>query len=88
MKIAIGSYIQESNHFSPVYGSLDFFNAGQFFYGTDVLEKARGTRTEVCGAMDAALAHGGVELLPLLRAMQSSSTNAIVQKDLNICAMR
>lgn len=81
MKIAIGSYIQESNHFSPVYGSLEFFNAGQLFYGDDVLNKARGTRTEVAGAMDAAAAHGGVELLPLLRAMQSSSTNAIVQKD-------
>jgi microcystin degradation protein MlrC len=81
MKIAIGSYIQESNFFSPVYGNLDLFKAGQLFYGDDVLSTARGTRTEVCGAMDVAEARGGVELLPLLRAMQSSSTNAIAQKD-------
>ncbi len=81
MKIAIGSYIQESNFFSPVYGNLDLFKAGQLFHGDEVLSTARGTRTEVCGAMDVAEARGGVELLPLLRAMQSSSTNAIAQKD-------
>ncbi len=81
MKIAIGSYIQESNFFSPVYGSLDLFNAGQLYYGDDALSTARGTRSEMCAAMDVAEARGGVELLPLLRAMPAASSNAILQKD-------
>ncbi len=76
-RIAIGSYIQESNFFSPVYGDIELFKAGQLFYGDAVLSTARGTRTEVAGAMDVAEARGGIELLPLLRAMQASSTNAI-----------
>jgi microcystin degradation protein MlrC len=77
MRIAIGSYIQESHSFAPTVGRWEDFREGQLCYGSDVIEGMRGTATEVNGAVDVAEARGGVTLLPLLRAMQRSSTGPI-----------
>jgi len=83
MRIAIGSYIQESHSFAPTVGRWDEFRAGQLSYGQDMLEGVRGTRTEVAGAIDVATRYGQrngqLELVPTLRAMQSSSTGPIVR---------
>lgn len=79
MRIAIGSYIQESHNFAPTVGRWVDFLEGQLFYGQDVFDKLRGTATEVNGAVDVAEAQGGVTLVPLLRAMQRSSTGPIVR---------
>jgi microcystin degradation protein MlrC len=79
MRIAIGSFVQESQFFSPVKGSWQHFGPEQIAHGQAMLDAAAGTRAEVAGAMDVA-AQRGVWLIPLLRAMSSSSSAPIVRE--------
>ncbi len=83
MRIAIGSYIQESHNFAPTVGRWQDFEEGQLFYGQAVIDTLRGTATEVNGAVDVAEAHSThdkIVLVPLLRATQRSSTGPIVRE--------
>jgi microcystin degradation protein MlrC len=78
MRIAVGSFIQESHSFSPIMGNMAHFLAGAYERGQDMLDSAVGTRTEVAGIMAAAVAgQAGVELVPLLRAMSASANGPI-----------
>ncbi|MFC1466988.1 MAG: M81 family metallopeptidase [Candidatus Brachytrichaceae bacterium NZ_4S206] len=79
MRIAIGSFVQESQFFSPVKGSWQHFGPEQITRGQTMLDTAAGTRSEIAGAMDVA-AQRGVRLVPLLRAMSSSSSAPIVRE--------
>lgn len=79
MRIAIGSFVQESQFFSPVKGSWQHFGPEQIARGQAMLDTAAGTRSEIAGAMDIA-AQRGVQLVPLLRAMSSSSSAPIVRE--------
>ncbi len=79
MRIAIGSFVQESQFFSPVKGSWQHFGPEQIVRGQAMLDAASGTRSEVAGAMDAA-AQRAVWLVPLLRAMSSSSSGPIARE--------
>lgn len=76
-RIAVASYIQESNSFAPALSEWSDFEHGQVFYGDDIFRTARGTRSEVAGALEAAEEAGGVELVGLMRAMQRSSGGPI-----------
>jgi microcystin degradation protein MlrC len=76
MRITVGSFIQESHFFSPIKGNVNHFLTGAYERGQDVLDKAVGTRTEIAGIMDVA-AQRGATLVPLLRAMSSSSNGPI-----------
>jgi microcystin degradation protein MlrC len=76
MRIAVGSFIQESHSFSPVKGNMDNFLAGAYERGQDMLDKAAGTRTEVAGIMGVAAGHG-VTLVPLLRAVNAAASGPI-----------
>jgi microcystin degradation protein MlrC len=76
-RIAVASYIQESNSFAPALSEWRDFEQGQVFYGDEIFRAARGTRSEVAGALEAAEAAGGVELIGLMRAMQRSSGGPI-----------
>ena len=72
-RIAVASYVQESNSFAPALSEWRDFEQGQVLYGDEIFRSARGTRSEVAGAIEAAEAAGGVELIGLMRAMQRSS---------------
>ncbi len=78
IRVAIGSYIQESNSFAPTVGHWRDFEEGQLHYGQNMLDNQRGMRSELAGAMALADARG-VVLAPLLRAMQRSSTGPILR---------
>lgn len=80
IRVAVGSYIQESHSFAPTSGRWRDFQEGQLYYGPAALENLRGTRTEVAGAMTVAEARDDVTLVPLLRAMQRSSTGPILRE--------
>lgn len=79
MRIAIGSFVQESQFFSPVKGSWEHFGPEQIARGQAMLDAAAGTRSEIGGAMEVA-ARRGVRLIPLLRAMSSSSSAPIARE--------
>ena len=76
-RIAVASYVQESNSFAPALSEWRDFEQGQVLYGDEIFRSARGTRSEVAGALEAAEAAGGVELIGLMRAMQRSSGGPI-----------
>ncbi|MCS7056923.1 MAG: M81 family metallopeptidase [Thermoflexales bacterium] len=79
MRIAIGSFVQESQFFSPVKGSWQHFGPEQIARGQAMLDAAAGTGSEIAGAMDTAARHA-VRLVPLLRAMSSASSAPIVRE--------
>ncbi len=76
-RIAIASYVQESNSFAPALSEWRDFEQGQLLYGADIFSAARGTRSEVAGALEMAESLGDVELIGLMRAMQRSSGGPI-----------
>ncbi len=79
MRIAIGSFVQESQFFSPVKGTWQHFGPEQIVRGRAMLDAAAGTRSEIAGALDVA-AQRSAQLVPLLRAMSSSSSGPIVRE--------
>lgn len=79
MRIVIGSFVQESQFFSPVKGTWQHFGPEQIARGPAMLDVAAGTRSEVAGAMDVATQRGA-QLVPLLRAKASSSSAPIARE--------
>lgn len=80
IRIAVGSYVQESHSFAPTVGRWRDFEEGQLCYGPAVIEPLRGTRTEIAGALAVVEVRDDVTLVPLLRAMQRSSTGPILRE--------
>lgn len=76
MRIFIGSIVQESHFFSPLKGTRAHFLAGAYQRGPEMLDQARGTRTEVAGIMEVA-ARRDATLVPSLLARSSSSNGPI-----------
>lgn len=62
MKIAIGGLMQETNTFSPVPGRYEDFAPA---FGGSIVEKCRGTQTEMGGFLDT-LAEAGAEVFPTM----------------------
>ena len=62
MRIGVAYLIQESNTFSPLFTSLDDFGITA---GPALVERWRGTRTEIAGFLDV-LRRPGIETVPLL----------------------
>jgi len=77
MRIAIGSFVQESNSFSPVPGSWDHFPPGHLLRGEDVIGQRARTRTEIGGAIDVAGAED-ITLVPLISATTSASAGPML----------
>ncbi len=72
MRLAAGYILQEANTFSPLETTLDDFRADHLCLGDEVLQRFRGTNTEMAGFIDAAQAER-VELLPIIGARAISS---------------
>ena len=72
MRLAAGYVLQEANTFSPLETTLDDFRADHLCLGDEILQRFRGTNTEMAGFIDAAQAEG-VELLPIIGARAISS---------------
>lgn len=67
MRIAVGSLMQESNTFSPVYSDLEFFQADCLVAGEEMVPFATRARIEIAGFFDT-LATERVTPVPLLAA--------------------
>lgn len=67
MRIALASFMQESNAFNPNPTTLEDFVADYVWRGTEVVEGARGREIEVAGCLEV-LEERGVEVVPLLAA--------------------
>jgi microcystin degradation protein MlrC len=76
MKIAIGTFIQESHSFSPVPGSWDHFCPGEILEGQSIIHQTRGTRTEEGGILDNS-DRLDFQIVPLLYARASASAGPI-----------
>jgi len=79
MRVAIGSFVQESQSFSPVKGAWQHFGPNEIIRGQAMLDEAIGTRTEVAGAIAVASQHD-VQPVPLLRARASASSGPILRE--------
>lgn len=71
-RIAIGQFMQESHSFTPILCSWDQFQAGHILRGNEVIERMRGNRVEVAGAIDRAESNA-VEVVPTLACNAVSS---------------
>ena len=71
-RIGVASLMQESNTFSPRKCELADFESQGLHRGAEILDRYRGSNTEIGGAL-AELARHGVESIPLLRAWAMSS---------------
>lgn len=78
MRVALGSFFQESQSFSPVPGSWDHFGEREMLRGQTLLDERSGTKTELGGAMDVARERG-IELVPLLCAATTASAGPILR---------
>src|SRR5690349_14584213 len=76
MRIAIGSFVNESNSFSPVSASWLHFAPEQILRGQELIDQRIGTRTELGGIIDVARERG-MELVPLLAALGSASAGVM-----------
>lgn len=72
MRLAAGYILQEANTFSPLETTLDDFRADHLCLGGEILQRFRGTNTEMAGFIDAAQAER-VEFLPIIGARAISS---------------
>ncbi len=72
MRIAIGGLMQESNSFSPIRADLDGFRRGYLMFGSEIVERFRGSGAELSGFIAAAEAEG-VDLVPTVAAGASSA---------------
>ncbi len=66
-RVILAGFYHETNGFSRARTDLDLFRAYQFVEGAEVIERYRGTGTEI-GGMIAAAAAEGIELVPTLFA--------------------
>ena len=72
MRLAAGCIMQETNTFSPLKTTIEDFRADHLCFGDEILERFRGTNTEVSGVAEAARLEGA-ELVPILFARAISS---------------
>ena len=61
MRIGVGSYVQETNTFSPFTTKSDDFD---WMSGDEIIERSKGTNTELAGFCDV-LSEAGHEVVPL-----------------------
>jgi microcystin degradation protein MlrC len=78
MRIAVGSFVQESHSFSPVPGSWEHFGPREVLRGVELLKQRTGTRSEIGGAIQIAQQHD-LQLVPLLSALSTSSAGPILR---------
>ncbi len=71
-RVAIGQFMQESHSFTPILCSWEQFQAGHILRGNEIVDKMRGNRVEVAGAIDCAESNG-VEFVPTLACNAVSS---------------
>ena len=72
MRVAIGGIMQESNSFAARAADLRDFEEGGLWRGNTIIERMRGTSSEV-GGFIAAAEQAGVTLVPTLRAWSLSA---------------
>jgi microcystin degradation protein MlrC len=77
MRVAVGSFVQESNSFTPVPGSWFHFSPQHVLRGPELFEQRSGTRTELGGIIDAAVGYS-MELVPLMAASASASAGPLL----------
>ena len=66
MRIAVASFVQETDSFSPLLTTLDDFRQQGLYFGQEVLEKARGVAGPIDGFLAAAEEEGGIVPVPIL----------------------
>lgn len=71
-RVAIGQFMQESHSFTPILCSWEQFQAGHILRGNEIIERMRGNRVEVAGAIDCAESND-VEFVPTLACNAVSS---------------
>ena len=79
MRVAVGSFAQESHSFSPVSGSWAHFGPQQIRRGREMFEHLAEARTALRGAHDVARQHD-IELVPTLSAKASSSAGPVLEQ--------
>ena len=72
MRIALGKFSQETNTLAPQPATLQSFRDTMLVAGGEIVERLRGTATEIGGMLDAAAALG-VEVAPTVAAKAVSS---------------
>jgi microcystin degradation protein MlrC len=72
VRIAVGQFMEESNTFVRQRADLEHFRGTQLLYGPELVERLRGTRAEIGGALDT-LGPAGVEIVPTVAANAVSS---------------
>ncbi|MEX2562337.1 MAG: M81 family metallopeptidase, partial [Nitriliruptoraceae bacterium] len=68
VRIAVGTFSQESNTFSPVPTDMPTFQRYGYFVGDEFEVRGQGTRSAMSSFVEVADERGGVEILPLARA--------------------
>ena len=86
LRIAIGLLMFEGNSQSPVLTTLDDFSNIMLAEGNDVIDIAKGTRTEISGALEI-LEHFDVEIVPLIAAYGSAGGRVTKEAFQNLHAM-
>ncbi len=66
-RIALGSFMHETNTFSPIQTNIDSFRIIQLLVGEEVLNTHKNLKTEIGGIIDIAL-NGSIKILPTLSA--------------------
>ena len=80
MRIGVGSYVQETNTFSPFTTKSDDFD---WMSGDEIIERSKGTNTELAGFCDV-LSEAGHEVVPLIRGPRPNNLRA--NRGQRICA--
>jgi len=65
MRIAVASFVQETDSFSPLLTTLDDFRQQGLHFGEEVLEKARGVGGPIDGFLAVAEEEGGITPVPI-----------------------
>lgn len=68
MRVAVGTFSQETNTFSPVASDLASFERHGYFVGDEFEVSPGGWRSALGSFVEAALDRGGVDFVPLVRA--------------------
>ena len=72
IRVAVGQFMQESHSFTPIPCTWEQFHAGHIYRGAEIIDKMRGNRVEVAGAIDCAESNS-VEFIPTLACNAVSS---------------
>ena len=71
-RVAIAQFMQEAHSFTAIPCTWDQFQAGHIYRGDEIIDKMRGNRVEIAGALDFAESQQ-VELIPTLACNAVSS---------------